>query len=132
MGRSLGSTCALEIASNFKGEIDGLIIESGFADEGPLFKLIGTTSEKAGFSKDDGFLNGEKMKKYNGPLLIIHAEEDHIVPFSQGELLYDFSPSENKTFIPIPKANHNNILDISFQKYFEEIEKFVRKVSGNL
>ena len=66
------------------------------------------------------FLMGGTIKKYDGPLLVIHAEEDHIVPFSQGELLYDFSPSENKTFIPIPKANHNNILDISFQKYFDE------------
>ena len=132
MGRSLGSASACEIISKREGNIDKCIIESGFADEEPLFKLIGTTAELSGFSKEDGFLNGEKMKKYDGPLLIIHAEEDHIVPFSQGKALYDLSPSKNKTFIPISSANHNNILGVSFQKYFDEVEKFVRSVLGGL
>jgi fermentation-respiration switch protein FrsA (DUF1100 family) len=89
--------------------------------------LIGITAEQAGFSKEDGFLNGEKIKKYTGPLLVIHAEEDHIVPFSQGELLYNLCPSENKKLLPIPNANHNNILGVSFQKYFEEVEFFVKE-----
>jgi len=132
MGRSLGSVSVLELAKRYPHDFSGLIIESGFADEEPLFKLIGTTAELSGFSKEDGFLNGEKMKKYDGPLLIIHAEEDHIVPFSQGKALYDLSPSKNKTFIPISSANHNNILGVSFQKYFDEVEKFVRSVLGGL
>ena len=99
-----------------------------FADEKPLFKLIGITAEQAGFSKEDGFLNGEKINKYTGPLLIIHAEQDHIVPFSQGELLYNSCPSKNKKFLPIPNANHNNILGVSPQKYFEEVGVFVKEL----
>ena len=91
----------------------------------PLFKLIGTTSKQAGFKKKDGFLNGDKIKDYIGPLLIIHAERDHIVPFSQGELLYNSCSSENKKFLPIPNANHNNILGVNPQRYFDAIEKFV-------
>jgi len=126
MGRSLGSVSVLELSQRYPKDFAGLIIESGFSDEKPLFKLIGITAEQAGFSKEDGFLNGEKIKKYTGPLLIIHAEEDHIVPFSQGELLYNLCPSENKKLLPIPNANHNNILGVSFQKYFEEVESFVK------
>jgi len=131
MGRSLGSVSVLELSKRHPKDFRGLIIESGIADEDPLFKLIGTTAQQVGFSKEDGFLNGEKMKKYDGPLLVIHAEEDHIVPFSQGETLHDLSPSKNKTFIPIPGANHNNILGVSFKMYFDEIEKFVGFVSGS-
>ena len=130
MGRSLGSASVLELSKRHPQDFIGLIIESGFADEEPLFTLIGTTGKQAGFSKEDGFLNGEKMKKYEGPLLVIHAEEDHIVPFSQGELLHDNCPSKSKTLIPIPNANHNNILGVSFKMYFDEIEKFVGFVSG--
>jgi len=126
MGRSLGSVSVLELAKRYPQDFSGLIIESGFADEDPLFKLIGTTAEQAGFNKKDGFLNGEKIKQYAGPLLIIHAEQDHIIPFSQGELLYTLCPSNNKKLLPIPNANHNNILGINPQKYFEEIEIFVR------
>ena len=129
MGRSLGSVSVLELSQRYPEDFLGLIIESGFADEKPLFKLIGITAEQAGFSKEDGFLNGEKIKKYAGPILIIHAEEDHIVPFSQGELLYNLCPSGNKKLLPIPNANHNNILGVSFQKYFEEVERFISKYS---
>ena len=131
MGRSLGSVSVLELSQRYPKDFAGLIIESGFADEEPLFKLIGITAEQAGFSKEDGFLNGEKIKKYTGPLLVIHAEEDHIVPFSQGQDLYDSCPSKEKTSLPIPNANHNNILGVSFQKYFEEIERFILRLSGS-
>ena len=131
MGRSLGSASVLELSQRYPDDFSGLIIESGFADEEPLFKLIGITAEQAGFSKEDGFLNGEKIKKYTGPLLVIHAEEDHIVPFSQGQDLYDFCPSKEKIFLPIPNANHNNILGVSFQKYFEEIERFILRLLGS-
>ena len=128
MGRSLGSVSVLELSQRYPKDFSGLIIESGFADEKPLFKLIGITAEQAGFSKEDGFLNGEKIKKYAGPLLIIHAEEDHIVPFSQGELLHNLCPSKNKKFLPVPNANHNNILGVSFQKYFEEVTHFIKTI----
>jgi len=127
MGRSLGSVSVLELVSRYPQDFFGLIIESGFADEEPLFKLIGTTAEQAGFKREDGFLNGEKIKKYKGPLLVIHAEQDHIVPFTQGELLYNSCPSKNKKFLPIPNANHNNILGVSPQKYFEEVGGFVKE-----
>ena len=127
MGRSLGSVSVLELAERYPQDFFGLIIESGFADEEPLFKLIGTTAKQAGFKREDGFLNGEKIKKYKGPLLIIHAEQDHIVPFNQGELLYNSCPSKNKKFLPIPNANHNNILGVSPQKYFEEAGVFVKE-----
>ena len=126
MGRSLGSVSVLELAKRHPVDFSGLIIESGFADEEPLFSLIGTTAVQAGFTKEDGFLNGEKIKAYKGPLLIIHAKQDHIIPFSQGELLYNSCPSENKKLLPIPNANHNNILAVSFQKYFTEIVSFVQ------
>ena len=125
MGRSLGSVSVLELAKRYPMDFIGLIIESGFSDENPLFKLIGITAKQAGFKKENGFLNGEKIKKYSGPLLIIHAQEDHIVPLTQGELLYNSCPSKNKKFLPIPNANHNNILAVNPQKYFTEIHKFV-------
>ena len=126
MGRSLGSVSVLELAKRYPHDFSGLVIESGFADEEPLFKLIGTTAEQAGFTKEDGFLNGEKIIKYAGPLLIIHAEQDHIVPFTQGERLYNFCPSKNKKFLSIPNANHNNILGVDPQRYFEEVVGFIK------
>ena len=126
MGRSLGSVSVLELAKRYPQDFSGLIIESGFADEEPLFTLIGTTPDSVGFKKEDGFLNREKINKYTGPLLIIHAKQDHIIPFSQGKILHDTCPSKNKKFLPIPNANHNNILGVDPKRYFEEVEKFIK------
>ena len=56
MGRSLGSASACEIINNYENDIDACIIESGFAEETPLFNLIGTTAENIGFKKDYGLL----------------------------------------------------------------------------
>ena len=125
MGRSLGSVSVLELAKRYPKDFSGLIIESGFADEEPLFTLIGTTAKKAEFKKEDGFLNQEKINKYIGPLLVIHAAQDHIVPFSQGALLYNSCPSKNKKLLSIPNANHNNILEMNFQQYFDEVDRFI-------
>ena len=125
MGRSLGSVSVLELAKRYPKDFSGLIIESGFADEEPLFILIGTTAKKAEFKKEDGFLNQEKINKYIGPLLVIHAAQDHIVPFSQGALLYNSCPSKNKKLLSIPNAHHNNILEMNFQQYFDEVDRFI-------
>ena len=43
MGRSLGCASALEIVSNYQKYIDACIIESGFIDELPIFKLFNIT-----------------------------------------------------------------------------------------
>jgi len=132
MGRSLGSVSGLELARRYQGDFSALIIESGFADEGPLFQLFGIKPEQVGFKKEDGFQNGAKISKYQGPLLVIHAEQDHIIPFSQGEELLNLCPSKNKKLLPIPNANHNNILGESPQKYFKEVERFINLLSDRL
>ncbi|MGD8227634.1 MAG: alpha/beta fold hydrolase, partial [Desulfobacteraceae bacterium] len=41
MGRSLGSASALELAAHYDNQIDGLVIESGFAYASPLLQLLG-------------------------------------------------------------------------------------------
>ena len=71
------------------------------------------------------FCMKKKIKKYSGPLLVIHAEEDHIIPFEQGKKIISLSDSKNKKLISIPNANHNNILNINADLYFNEITKFI-------
>ena len=128
MGRSLGSVSVLEISKRYPFDFKGLIIESGISNEEPLFYIIGTTATEVGFKTEDGFQNYIKIGNYNGPLLVIHALDDHIVPFSQGEELIKLCPSLNKKLLPIPNANHNNILNVNPQLYFKEITYFINKI----
>ena len=127
MGRSLGSASAFEIINNHSKSIDGCIIESGFATEDPLLNLIGVTPEQIDFSLEDGFMNLQKLKGYDGKLFIIHADLDDIVPFSQAEIMILESPSTTKELYRVNGANHNNILMISREEYFKKIKEYISK-----
>jgi hypothetical protein len=128
MGRSLGSASALEIAANYGEEIDGLIIESGFAYAVPLLKLLGVRVWAMDLKEEDGFGNLEKIGVYEGPTLIIHAEYDHIIPVSDGEALWEASPAADKTLLKIPGANHNDIFLRGIKEYFDSIKSLAERV----
>ena len=125
MGRSLGSASAFEIATKFYDLIDGCIIESGFATEYPLLQLMQIDPKSIGFKLEDGFMNLSKIMAYKGPLLIIHADMDDIIPFSQADLIYIKSTSTEKDMYKVTGANHNNILSIAREEYFKRIKKFI-------
>ena len=102
MGRSLGSASVLELAAAHPERIRGLIIESGFAYAAPLLRLLGIDPERLGFDEKAGFANLDKIKSYGGPTLILHAEYDHIIPFSDSEALFAASPAPTKRHVKIP------------------------------
>jgi fermentation-respiration switch protein FrsA (DUF1100 family) len=129
MGRSLGSASVLELAAASGDSADGLIVESGFAYAAPLLRLLGIDLEALGFKEESGFGNIEKIKLYDKPTLIIHAEFDHIIPFSDGEALYDASPSPDKAFLKIPGANHNDIFMRDPQEYLTAVKNIVERVT---
>lgn len=128
MGRSLGSACALEIVADYSEFIDGLIIESGFAFSIPLLKLIGIDVDRIGLTEKEGIGNNEKVKEFNKPTLIIHAEFDHIIPFSDGQFLFDNSPAADKSLLKIEGANHNDIFGRGIQEYMLSIKNLLERI----
>ena len=128
MGRSLGSASVLELAASNQSKVQGLIVESGFAYTGPLLKLLGINLGEINFSEKKGFQNIEKIKNVNTPTLIIHAAHDHIIPFSDGQALYDASPSDAKNLLEIPEANHNDILQRGLSEYMGAVKKITEVV----
>lgn len=130
MGRSLGSASVLELAAAYKTEVDGLIVESGFAYAGPLLQLLGINPEVLGYREEEGFDNIDKISQFDKATLIIHAEFDHIIPFSDGQALFDACRSVDKTLLMIPGANHNDIFMRGLQEYLAAVGKLVEKLGG--
>ncbi|HUV58971.1 MAG TPA: alpha/beta hydrolase [Desulfatiglandales bacterium] len=129
MSRSLGSASALELSAHYMDCIDGLIIESGFAYAGPLLRLLGIEMETLGIKEEDGFRNVEKITTFNKPTLIIHAENDHIISFTEGQALYDACPATDKRLLKIPGANHNDIFLRGMKEYMEAVKDFTNLFS---
>jgi hypothetical protein len=129
MGRSLGSAPALELAFHYRDEIDGLILDSGFAYAGPLLGLFGIDMHALGIGEEQGFRNLDKIRGFDKPTLVIHAEFDHIISFSEGQLLFEASPSGHKKFLKIPGADHNDIFSHGMSVYLESVNWLVDKSS---
>ncbi len=128
MGRSLGSASALELAASYKSQIQGLIIESGFAYAGPLLRLLGVNVESFGFREEEGFRNVDKIHGFDRPVLMIHAENDHIIPFMDGQALYDSCQSADKTLLKVPGANHNDIFTRGMSEYMAAVKTLADKI----
>jgi alpha-beta hydrolase superfamily lysophospholipase len=124
MGRSLGSASALELAHGYESEIHGLIIESGFAYALDLLNTLGINTKALGIKEEKGLGNIDKIRTFNKPVLIIHAENDHIIPFSDGRALYDNCLSPNKKMLMISGANHNTIFEFGLHDYMNAIKEF--------
>jgi len=129
MGRSLGSASALELAYHYQQEIDGLIIESGFALIGPLLQLMGINMAMLGLSEGKGPRNIDKIRTFDKPALIIHAEYDQIISFEEGQALFDACPSPDKSLLMVPHANHNDIFFQGFTSYMQAIRDLIETIS---
>lgn len=129
MGRSLGSASALELAATHGELIDGLVVESGFAWAGPLLRLLGVDPDRIGFDESAGFANVDKIGKVMHPTVIIHAEFDHIIPFSDAEALYEASAATDRVLVKIPGANHNDIFMRGLHRYLEAVASLAEKLS---
>lgn len=125
MGRSLGSVPALEIASSYQNEIAGLIIDSGFARTVPLLNRLGVATDTLGISEADGFANFGKIRDIGKPTLIIHGQEDDIIPLEDADILLANSGTMRKQLMLAPGCGHNDILQRCGELYFQAISQFV-------
>jgi fermentation-respiration switch protein FrsA (DUF1100 family) len=74
-----------------------------------LLQKLGIDSQSIGFKEEQRFENIDKIKTFSKPCLVIHAQFDHIIPFSDGQALFDACASSDKMLLEIKGANHNDI-----------------------
>jgi alpha-beta hydrolase superfamily lysophospholipase len=125
MGRSLGSAPAIELAFQSPDALHGLIVESGFSDAFRLLSYIGVPLAIPPHH-GEGFPNGEKMRSIRIPTLLIHAAEDHLIPLSEAEELLQLCAGEEKRLVVIPRADHNTLMMVGRERYFQAIEGFIK------
>lgn len=100
VGQSVGSGPACWLASREKHRAVVLI--------SPFLSAFRTVT-KIPLFPGDRFPNHKRITQFDTPLMIIHGENDEVIPFNHGEKLFELSPSQNKTFHRIENAGHNDI-----------------------
>mgnify|MGYP001110845319 CR=1 FL=1 len=129
MGRSLGSICAIELASSYQEQIKGLIIESGFASILRLLNCLGLPAEFVGIN-DITFPNVAKVRSITLPTLILHGERDSIIPVTEARSLFENAAAKSKHLVIINGADHNDIMLVGIEKYFKAIREFILERGG--
>lgn len=129
MGRSLGSGPAIELGYHHKDRVAGMIIESGFARVAPLLRLFGIDPDRIGFEEKNGFRNLEKIAAFDKPTLVIHAEQDHLIPFEEGSLLYKACGAREKTLLTIRGADHNNLFLLGMDDYLDGLRGLIGRIT---
>lgn len=126
MGRSLGSIAAFELASRRQEEMKGLIIESGFPSVVRIMFHLGVPAQVMGLEKIDQE-SLERLKKIFLPTLIIHGDQDSLVPLENAKAIYQHLGAQEKELLVIPSATHNDIMIVGFKDYFSAIQQFIEK-----
>ncbi|MBN1772353.1 MAG: alpha/beta hydrolase [Deltaproteobacteria bacterium] len=125
-GRSLGSAPAIHLAATAGDLLAGLIVESGFARTLPLLALVGVPVARLGLTEADGFSNREAMRLVRIPTLLLHADEDRIIPYEDARLNFDACGAADKRLVTIEGADHNSIAAYGGRTYWGAIAELVR------
>lgn len=123
-GQSLGGAVAAYIAS--VREPKALILEGAFTDitalvkEHYFFLPVGLISRYR-------YDTASYLQKTHTPVLIIHSEQDEVVPYWHGQKLF-LTAHEPKTMLTI-QGGHNTALLESQESYMQGVSAFLKELS---
>ncbi len=123
MGRSLGSGPAIELATR-EPRVDGLILESGYADAVGLIRRRGLTPPNLTPEDLSLFSNRHKMHRVTVPLLVLHGRDDTLIFPDEAVMNHHAARSQQRGLVVLDGVGHN---DISLHpRYYPTIDAFVR------
>lgn len=117
-GESIGTAVAAELA--LQRRYAGLILESPMMS---LSKMAGTVLPFVGPLVAHGFDTYQRIARVHVPLLVIHGDADEIVPFSQGQSVFN-AANPPKEIWRIPGAHHNDLLYVAGEAYVARLRAF--------
>ena len=125
-GQSLGAAVAAELAG--REDCLALILEAPLASIRemaraafpflPIGPLLRTRYEVV-----------EKIKRVKTPLLVLHGDQDEVVPFEQGKKVFAAAPGR-KEFYAIRGAHHNDAFIVGGDAYYAALKNFIERAAA--
>lgn len=124
VGESLGAALAAAVAGDPAVPVSGVMLFT------PWFDLAGVARVHypwlpAGLLLRDRFDNAAALQGYRGPVLVVTAASDEIIPATEGRRLYQALATPTKRLHEIPGAWHNDWIERVTQDDWREWLTFV-------
>mmetsp|Transcript_13481 Transcript_13481/g.13544 ORF Transcript_13481/g.13544 Transcript_13481/m.13544 type:complete len:433 (+) Transcript_13481:309-1607(+) len=131
-GRSIGSVCAVHIAHSHPSAVHALIIESGLSNltDLPMVRQMASMFPGGDSLLDripDVFQQVHKLQTCEERIavLVLHGEEDEVIPVSQAQKMFDSSVNREKRLQIFPGTGHNNLRSRCTDQWLLEIDDFL-------
>lgn len=131
-GRSLGSVYAVELAYRVP-QIGGVVLESAIAnvvEDWPLTEVVARLGQAEDALESEVKAHFDlqmKLQRYQGHVLVLHAENDRSVDRSHADRLYSWAGSSNKRLVVFPNGDHNTIFFANASRYLNELAGFFQR-----
>ena len=125
LGRSIGSSAAIHLAQDRK--LGGIILITPITTGKEISSKIGLGWMT--WMMSPFFDNMENIKRIESPTLVIHGDADRIIPFNIGEKVYQAVPVEDKQFIRIKGAGHNDLTLVAGPAFWKQVGEFIQRTS---
>ncbi len=127
LGESLGSAVAVEMA--IRHVCAALILESPFLSVHEMAK-VSFPFLPLGPLLRTRYDNISKIGKVRAPILIVHGENDEIVPFQHGRRLFEAAPEPKELYV-VKGAHHNDLYLVGGTAYLDVLGRFLGRLGGN-
>ena len=124
-GRSLGASIAAELTT--RQAAAGVILESAFTSVPDVAAKFYPWLPVRWMSRYQ-YNTLEQLAAIHSPVLIVHSRDDEIIPYSNGEHLFE-AASEPKQFLEL-RGGHNDGFMVSGDSYLRGLEVFLNEVLG--
>lgn len=121
-GQSIGSGMASYHAN--KSKVDSLILVTPFSSLKDVVKSKYPIYPVSLLLREN-YDNVNMLKNYDGKLLIIHGDNDNVIPHKFSKILYDSVDNINKEYVIINGSGHNDIW--FYDEYKETISRYLNK-----
>ena len=124
-GRSLGGAVAVDLASRVK--VGGLILESTFSSVRDVLNIVMPKLSYLiylRYSMD----SLSKLETVKAPTLIIHSDEDDVIPYQLGQKLF-FAAESEKEFLTITGSHNNGFME-NIKPYMQTLRVFTQSLSS--
>jgi len=121
LGESLGGAVALELALAHPPA--GLVLLSAFTSVRDMARMHYRLIPAA--LVPDAYPSLRLVTGLRAPLLVLHGEDDMIVPVEHGRALFAAAPTPKRLRV-IPDVGHNDIVTLAGARLAEEIASWAR------